>query len=449
MKRGVLAVFALVALAGCQGRKINEPPTMLVDDLVAQLPAPWNVYRERPEDSANGFVRFREIVLESEKDLPSFTEKAREMAGAEREALAAKFEPWIEDLKKCLAMDHFVAPLPKNGTGTLFPEYAKFKAIQKGIVFSAESALLNNDEERAVQLLLLADWFGDAGCMAGGSTIGLLVGLAIDAIAHRAIVEAVTRTDFSEDQLKQLMKAWGRQEVVELATAALMDEVQGTTATEFARQKIQFAEQELTGDDSGDWDAVHSTVFGGLSDPFDRAGSARIVAEAWGRVIDLLRVPYGPSKAVYQINLASVAPWSETELNDVMDWPDKSLEELQSLRSKAKSTKNSYGKFLAGIMLPDPESFVRALTTFKSRGETLKAVVGARLFEKRRGRLPASLDELVTAGILKAAPTDPFSGGELRYDSKRRVVWSVGEDLKNDGGNCEAFKRGPDFVVPF
>jgi hypothetical protein len=449
MKRGVLAVLALVALSGCQSRKINEPPTMPVDDLVAQLPAPWNVYRERPEDSENGFVRFREIVLASEKDLPSLTERARDMTGAERDAVVARFEPWIEDLKTCLAMDYFVAPLPKNGVATLFPEYAKFKAMQKGIVFSAESALLKNDKEQAVQLLLVADRFGDAASMAGGTMIGLIVGLALDAISHRAIVEAVTTTDFSEDQLKRLMTAWGRQDVVELTTAALMDEVQGTTATEFARHKIQDAELEFTGDDSGDWHTAHSTVFSGNSDPFDRVESARIVAEAWGRVIDLLRVPYGPSQAVHQINLASVSPWSETELHDFMDWPDKSLEELQSLRSKVKGVKNSYGKFLAGIMLPDPESFVAVLTIFKARGETLKAVVGARLFEKRRGRLPANLDELVTAGILKAAPTDPFSGGELRYDSKRRVVWSVGEDLKNDGGAGEAFKREPDIVVPF
>ena len=422
---------------------------MPVDDLVAQLPAPWNVYRERREDSENGFVRFREIVLASDKDLPSLTEKAKEMNGAERDALVARFEPWIKDLTTCLTMDHFVAPLPKNGVATLFPEYAKFKAIQKGIVFSAEAALLKNDKEQAVHLLLMADWFGDAASKAGGSTIGLLVGLALDAISHRAIVEAVTRTDFSEDQLKRLMTAWGREDVVVLATAASFDEVQGTTATEFARHKIQDAEQEFTGDDSGDWNSALSTVFGGHSDPLDRVSSVRIVAEAWGRVIDLLRVPYGPSQAVHQINLASVSPWSETELHDFMDWPDKSLEELQSLRSKAKSTKNPYGKLLAGFMLMDPEPFVRTLTTFKSRGETLKAVVGARLFEKRRGRLPASLDELVTAGILKAAPTDPFSGGELRYDFKRRVVWSVGEDLKDDGGTGEAFKREPDIVVPF
>ena len=36
---------------------------------------------------------------------------------------------------------------------------------------------------------------------------------------------------------------------------------------------------------------------------------------------------------------------------------------------------------------------------------------------------------------LTAVPTDPFDGQPFRYVLKRKIVYSVGEDLQNDGGS--------------
>lgn len=50
----------------------------------------------------------------------------------------------------------------------------------------------------------------------------------------------------------------------------------------------------------------------------------------------------------------------------------------------------------------------------------------------RTGQLP---DDLVSASLLPAVPLDPFDGQPLRYDPTRRMIWSVGPDGVDNGGD--------------
>jgi hypothetical protein len=67
------------------------------------------------------------------------------------------------------------------------------------------------------------------------------------------------------------------------------------------------------------------------------------------------------------------------------------------------------------------------------------AVLGlsCELFRAARGRYPATLDELAPE-FLKEIPPDPFTGKpfkyELREDGRAFIVYSVGDNLKDDGG---------------
>ncbi|MGB9624665.1 MAG: hypothetical protein ACPMAQ_07360 [Phycisphaerae bacterium] len=64
-------------------------------------------------------------------------------------------------------------------------------------------------------------------------------------------------------------------------------------------------------------------------------------------------------------------------------------------------------------------------------------------YRRARNRLPASLDELVPE-YARSLPTDPFTGKELLYhhDEKGYVVYSIGENGKDDGGQVEQNKKG-------
>ncbi len=56
-------------------------------------------------------------------------------------------------------------------------------------------------------------------------------------------------------------------------------------------------------------------------------------------------------------------------------------------------------------------------------------------YRRKHGRWPEALSDLAPA-FLKAVPTDPFDGQPLRYrkDKEGVVVYSVGQDRKDDGG---------------
>ncbi len=76
----------------------------------------------------------------------------------------------------------------------------------------------------------------------------------------------------------------------------------------------------------------------------------------------------------------------------------------------------------------------------------LVVVLAVERFRLARGALPNTLDKLLLA-YLEAVPQDPFDGQPLRYKKlpKGYVVYSVGEDGKDDGG-AERDANGRQFV---
>jgi len=61
-------------------------------------------------------------------------------------------------------------------------------------------------------------------------------------------------------------------------------------------------------------------------------------------------------------------------------------------------------------------------------------LIACQRYERHNDRLPAKLDALMPE-FIEAVPKDPFDGQPLRYAPERRIVWSVGENLKDDGGS--------------
>jgi len=60
-------------------------------------------------------------------------------------------------------------------------------------------------------------------------------------------------------------------------------------------------------------------------------------------------------------------------------------------------------------------------------------IVACNRYERDNGALPASL-ELLIPQYIASVPVDPYDGQPFRYDPARAIVYSVGEDGKDDGG---------------
>jgi len=63
-----------------------------------------------------------------------------------------------------------------------------------------------------------------------------------------------------------------------------------------------------------------------------------------------------------------------------------------------------------------------------------QAMIALKAYQLDNGNLPTTLDELVPK-YLTAVPTDAFDGKPLRYSQEKKIIYSVGEDLKDSGGS--------------
>ncbi len=448
-------VLSSIALVGCQRQGMKQVPAVPKSTILASLPAPWNEYRERPRDEQNGYVQFRTLLTKDQGAVPSIPDGAEEFTDQQVDSLVNEYKPWIKALEASLAKDYWVAPLPRDGVATLFPELALFKSIQKGILFTAREALERGDRERATHYLLLGDWYGDAQSNAGGSIIHLLVGLSLDSMSFKSIVEALSNHDMTEGDLKQLLSASGRPACAEVLRIAALDEVQGTIAYEVAQLRFPEAiTSQFFGADTDDeaivkWERAMQKIFSGHLDPFDKVATARMIVDWWNLLIAAAGEPYQAGLDIDKKVRDSIAPWKTRGTFEMVELGALTEVEVERMAASFRETPNLYGKLFAGMIVSDLNPLYTVLFKHQARGQLLRAAIGVRIYEVRTGRLPLSLHVVVESRILKELPLDPFTGQGIRYDPAQRSVWSAGVDGKDDGGESEEGKDSPDHVVKF
>lgn len=109
---------------------------------------------------------------------------------------------------------------------------------------------------------------------------------------------------------------------------------------------------------------------------------------------------------------------------------------------------NAVGIFLSDLLLPPIDGILlRKCQEDLSVGATW-LLLACKCYKENRGKLPDRLEDLVPEYI-ENVPQDPFDGETLRYSAAKKIIYSVGEDLKDSGGseksdspeNCPEFRR--------
>ncbi len=79
------------------------------------------------------------------------------------------------------------------------------------------------------------------------------------------------------------------------------------------------------------------------------------------------------------------------------------------------------------------------------------AGLAAERYRQASGRWPGSLDELVSAGLLRTVPADPYDGQPLRLvrADDGLIVYAVGEDRTDNGGRLEWGGARPGYDLGF
>ena len=119
-------------------------------------------------------------------------------------------------------------------------------------------------------------------------------------------------------------------------------------------------------------------------------------------------------------------------------WPE-ALEKANQIKNREDT--NPFSMLLAvyGTWMIDPVFRAAARATARTRLADL--AIAAQRYRLANGRLPMAIDDLAPA-FLPSIPLDPFTGEPLYYapTDDGFVVYSVGEDRKDDGGLIDEFQ---------
>jgi hypothetical protein len=74
-------------------------------------------------------------------------------------------------------------------------------------------------------------------------------------------------------------------------------------------------------------------------------------------------------------------------------------------------------------------------------------LVALKIYKMQNGKLPESLSELVPE-FFPQVPIDDFDGKSFRYLPEKKIIYSVGPDLKDSGGEG-ARKNSENYDLPF
>ncbi len=119
--------------------------------------------------------------------------------------------------------------------------------------------------------------------------------------------------------------------------------------------------------------------------------------------------------------------------------------------AKLYTEENAIGKILHDIIAA---SF-SGVSTKKCQEDLLvgatQAMIAIKAFKNDTNNYPSSLNELIP-NYLSSVPQDPFDGKPLKYSVTKKILYSVGEDLKDSGGSTGDDWRkmaDPTFVLNF
>ena len=120
-------------------------------------------------------------------------------------------------------------------------------------------------------------------------------------------------------------------------------------------------------------------------------------------------------------------PYAEQDLQKV-ELPDT---DTLAGKIKAALTPNLEGRAIA--RMTSLKGFLREKCRENTHVRATQAAIAVRCYELENGCLPDYLEQLVPK-YLDRIPEDDFNGEPLRYDLDKRLIYSVGSNLKDDGG---------------
>lgn len=294
-------------------------------------------------------------------------------------------------------------PVDFDGSATPLPHLYGARRCTYLLQLAAIQEADSNNPAKAYQYIM--DSFILARKLQGEPIIvSNLVSIAMYAITTSSLEKVMNRIELSPDQLKAL------QEEIEIGLKN--DGSKNALLAERAFNDYIFRMAES----------------GGIHDIFNPAGL--VGGRAYILANNSLFFLYSFTGMLKRDEMASLELYSH-----LIPAADKPYFKLSTIDDKANNSISEYA-LLTHDYLFRGTKFFRSICRNKAIMITAATALAVERFRIEQGRLPDSLDKLVPKYI-KTIPLDPFDGGRLRYkkiDTRNFVVYSVNDDLRDDGG---------------
>lgn len=283
-----------------------------------------------------------------------------------------------------------------------------------------ENVLLHNGQDKeAFDQIVNHVQLGQRMQNSHGVLIVYLVGTAVHAMGLNQMQHWAGKTHLTPDQLKDYIRQ-----------LALDPDAEGAAFANTIKAEYQLQIKML--------DAMRQGKITN-SDPSDYPRPMR-----WLPVFNLSQTKALFANGALMLVQAAPLHYSEMKIADLNSRP--------SLASMALSG-NWVGQVLHYMAIPA----VAATLATKSKGDVqlqaTRTILALRAYQLTHGQLPPDLNALVPE-FLDAVPVDDFDGQPLRYSAEKKIVYSVGKNLKDDGGDdrnseADSSQRHLDLVYKF
>ena len=97
---------------------------------------------------------------------------------------------------------------------------------------------------------------------------------------------------------------------------------------------------------------------------------------------------------------------------------------------------NAIGEMIYRLLMPALRGVHHLKCQTNVQVAATRTLLAMKAYKLDKGRLPETLEQLVPE-YLDAVPIDDFDGMPLRYNAAKKIIYSVGEDLEDNGGTTK------------
>jgi len=107
----------------------------------------------------------------------------------------------------------------------------------------------------------------------------------------------------------------------------------------------------------------------------------------------------------------------------------------KQLEKLGRKQPNIFGKLMLAMIIPVGDKLLENSVKFRTKINLTRALVALHLYRRDTGNWPESLEDVRMKSLLPDPPIDFFTGKPVLYSREKGMLWSVGADGKDDGGD--------------